>query len=97
MKFYALATIAAYACAYTEIESAFLGYMTEYSKSYSSVAEYEMRLRNFAVKHAFITEHNRSQGEYTYKVGYNKMTDWTEEEYAALLTHMSPGELVSEA
>lgn len=97
MKLYALAAIAAYACAYTEIESAFLGYMTEYSKSYSSVAEYEMRLRNFAVKHAFITEHNRSQGEYTYKVGYNKMSDWTEEEYAALLTHMSPGELVSEA
>lgn len=97
MKLYALAAIAASACAYTEIESAFLGYMTEYSKSYSSVAEYEMRLRNFAVKHAFITEHNRSQGEYTYKVGYNKMSDWTEEEYAALLTHMSPGELVSEA
>ena len=97
MKSFILAAVASSAMALSEIESAFLGYITQYGKSYSSVAEYEMRLRNFAVKHAFITEHNRSQGEYTYKVGYNKMTDWTEEEYAALLTHMSPGELVSEA
>ncbi len=96
MKSFVLAAIAASACAFSEIESAFLGYMTEYGKSYSTVAEYEMRLRNFAVKHAFITEHNANPGEHTFKVGHNKMSDWTQEEYEAILTYTSSGEHIAD-
>ena len=71
--------------ALSEIESAFLGYITQFGKSYSSVAEYEMRLRNFAVKHAVIEAHNET-GE-AYKLGHNKMSDWSEEEYNSILTY----------
>jgi C1A family cysteine protease len=88
MKSFILAAVASSAMALSEIESAFLGYITQYGKSYSSVAEYEMRLRNFAVKHAAIEEHNQS-GE-SYRLGHNKMSDWTEEEYEAILTYQ-PG------
>lgn len=48
--------------------------------------EYEFRLRQFAVKHAFIQEHNAEEG-HTYKAGHNMMSDWTQEEYEAMLTY----------
>jgi C1A family cysteine protease len=88
MKSFILASVAASAMALSEIESAFLGYITQFGKSYSSVAEYEMRLRNFAVKHAVIEAHNET-GE-AYKLGHNKMSDWSEEEYNSILTYQ-PG------
>lgn len=46
--------------------------------------EYEFRLRNFALKHAFIAEHNQIE-ENTYTVGLNHMSDWSDEEYSAIL------------
>jgi C1A family cysteine protease len=69
----------------SEIESAFLGYITEFGKSYSNMAEYEMRLTNFAQKHSVIRAHNAEES--AYKLGHNKMSDWTEEEYASVLTY----------
>ena len=83
MKTIAFAAFVGAAAAMSEIESAFLGYITEYGKSYSSMAEYETRLRNFAVKHAFIQEEN-NQGN-SWVAGHNHMSDWTEEEYKSLL------------
>jgi len=96
MKSVVIACIAASACALSEIESAFLGYITEFGKSYNSVAEYEMRLRNFALKHAFIEEHNANPGEHTYKAGHNKMSDLTQEEVDAMLTYRSSGEHIAD-
>ena len=86
MKSVILACIAASACALSEIESAFLGYITEYGKSYATVAEYEMRLRNFAVTHAFIEESN-NDATLTYKAGHNKFSDYSREEYESMLTY----------
>jgi hypothetical protein len=69
MKSFVLAAIASSAIALSEVESAFLGYITQFGKSYSSVDEYAMRLHNFAQKHQLIEEHNRS-GE-AFKLGHN--------------------------
>jgi C1A family cysteine protease len=69
----------------SEIESAFLGYITEFGKSYSNMAEYEHRLANFAQKHSVIRAHNAENVDY--KLGHNKMSDWTEEEYKSVLTY----------
>jgi len=80
------ATFLVSALAFSEIESAFFGYITQFGKSYSTMEEYELRLRQFAVKHAFIHEHNSEEG-HTYKAGHNIMSDWTEEEYEAMLTY----------
>jgi len=90
-KTFALACLVASACAMSEIESAFLGYITQYGKSYSNLAEYEMRLRNFALKHVQIQEHNATES--AYKVGHNKMSDWTEAEFKAILTYKSEGQI----
>jgi len=69
----------------SEIESAVLGYITEFGKSYSNMAEYEHRLANFAQKHSVIRAHNAENVDY--KLGHNKMSDWTEEEYKSVLTY----------
>jgi len=70
----------------TEIESAFLGYITQFNKAYTSTQEYEMRLRNFAVTHAFIEESN-NDATLTYKAGHNKFSDYSREEYESMLTY----------
>ena len=84
MKYLALAAIVGFTAATSEIESAFLGYITKFGKSYSTMAEYEMRLSNFAQKHSYIQAHNAEESDY--KLGHNKMSDWTEEEYNNILT-----------
>jgi cathepsin L len=93
MKTIAFAAFVGATAAMSEIESAFLGYITEYGKSYSSMAEYETRLRNFAVKHAFIQEEN-NQGN-SWVAGHNHMSDQSDEEVKALLTYRSQGEHVA--
>jgi C1A family cysteine protease len=85
MKTIAIAAIIGAAAAMSEIESEFLGFITKFGKSYKSMAEYEHRLRNFAVNHSFIQEHNVN--EVSYKLGHNNMSDWTDAEYKAILTY----------
>jgi len=70
----------------SETESAFLGFITQYGKSYSSLAEYEHRFMQFARSHAAIVEHN-TDAEARFTLGHNQMSDWTEEEYKGLLTY----------
>ena len=89
MKSYTLALLAASVSALSEIESAFLGYITQFGKSYQSVADYELRLREFAVKHAYIQEHNQTDSNY--KLGHNKFSDWTDAEYKAILNYKPTG------
>merc|ERR1712127_156600 len=85
MKTFALACLVASTLAMSEIESAFLGYITEFGKSYSNMAEYEHRLTNFALMHSVIVAHNKTESHF--KLGHNKMSDWTEEEYKSILTY----------
>jgi len=80
-----LAAVVGSAMALSEIESAFLGYITQYGKSYTNVAEYESRLRTFAMKHSFIQAENKVND---YKLGHNKFSDWTQEEYESILTYV---------
>ena len=89
MKSYTLALLTASVSALSEIESAFLSYITHFGKSYTSVADYEHRLRQFAVKHAYISEHNSTLSNY--KLGHNQFSDWTDAEYKEILTYKPTG------
>ena len=84
MKSFATLALAAAVSASTEVESAFMGYITQYGKSYSSVAEYNFRLEQFARNHAAVVAHNMTES--SFQLGFNKMSDWTEAEYKAILT-----------
>jgi len=83
-SFVALALVSA-ASAMSEVESAFLGYITQFGKSYGTVAEYQFRLEQFARNHADVIAHNLTES--SFKLGFNKMSDWSQAEYKALLTY----------
>ena len=87
--FFALA-LAGAVTATTEVESAFMGYITQYGQSYGTVAESEHRLEQFARNHALVLEHNASDS--TFELGFNTMSDWTHEEYTARLTYQPMAE-----
>ena len=87
MKIAAAALIGAVS-ALTEVEFEFLQYVAKYGKTYASMAEYEQRLANFTEKHEFIQNHDPNS---TYTVGHNKMSDWSQEEYEAMLTYIAQG------
>jgi len=77
------------ASALSEVEFEFMNYIAQFGKTYANIAEYEMRLAEFTKKHEFIQEHNA--GDHQYTAGHNKMSDWTDEEYKAILTYKSEG------
>ena len=85
MKYLAVAALASYVAATSEVEAAFFGYITQYGKSYGSMEEYEFRLAQFARKHQIIAEHNAKES--SFKLGHNNMSDWSEAEYEAILTY----------
>ena len=58
MKFFAALALVGSAFASSEIESAFLGYITQFGKSYGSVAEYQFRMTQFARNYASVISHN---------------------------------------
>jgi len=53
----------------TEVESAFMAYIVQFNKSYSTVDEYGFRLSHFARNHANIIEHNASDSSFA--LGHN--------------------------
>jgi len=63
-----------------------MGYITEHGKNYETLAEYQHRLEVFTHKHNLIQAHN-AMGE-SYTLGHNKFSDWTDEEYNAILTYL---------
>jgi hypothetical protein len=92
--FFALALAGAVSAApLNDIEHKFMGYMTQYGKSYGTIAEYAFRLEQFTRNHIAVTEHNADETQ-TFKLGYNHMSDWTQEEYSHLLTYIpqTPGD-----
>jgi len=93
MKTFAIAALVASTQALSEIESSFLGYISQFGKTYSTMAEYEHRLHQFAQKTTLINEHNATES--SYKLGYNQFSDWTQEEYEAILTLQSEGNHVA--
>jgi len=85
MKTIAIAAFVGAATAMTEIESAFLGWITEHGKSYTSVEEYGFRLSQFVRAHHEILEHNATES--SFYLAHNHMSDWTEAEYKGILNH----------
>ena len=58
MKSYLAITLAGAVSAATEAESAFMAYITEFNKSYTSLAEFELRFEQFARNRSIVIAHN---------------------------------------
>jgi cathepsin L len=86
MKTFIAIALAGAVSAIDPVEQKFIGYITQYGKSYGTVEEYKFRLEQFARNNAIVEEHNSKSTE-TFKLGYNNMSDWTESEYKKMLTY----------
>jgi len=85
MKFFAIALFAAAASA----SSDFLTHVAEFGLSYGTIEEYNFRSTNFQNMDKIIQEHNATKS--TYKLGHNKMSTWTNQEYKKLLGRAKTG------
>jgi hypothetical protein len=72
----------------TEDEMEYIRYVSKFGKAYSSVEEYGRRALIYIQNKAKIVEANARNGV-TYKLGFNKFSDWTKEEYRNLLKYKS--------
>merc|ERR1712151_193373 len=71
----------------------FINYVSKYNKTYESVEEFDHRFEQWLRVHMFIKVNNSSR-EATHVAGHNKFSDWSEEEFKAMMglkSHESAG------
>ena len=90
MQSFAFATLVSAVVAIRADEFSFMNYAAQYNKVYEDVAEFAMRLERFKHNHRIITEHNSSNSA-NFNLGENQFTDWTDEEYKAILGYVRGG------
>lgn len=73
-----------------EEQSAFLQHMAQYQRTYSNLEEMKMRFANFKENLKYINEEN-TKG-HTYELGTNQFSDWSFEEYKAILGARVPAD-----
>ena len=89
MKYFAIAALASAAAAISADELNFLNYAARFNKVYEEIEEYALRLEQFIYWHKIINDHNATNGP-SFELGHNQFSDWTDEEYAAILTFRNP-------
>ena len=86
MKSFIALSIAAVAYAVeTENNFKFMQFVSKFAKNYATVEEWMTRLKNWLVVEDFIEAHNATES--SYKLGHNKFSDWSVEEYEGFLTY----------
>ena len=90
MKSFAFAALASAAAAISEDELSFMNYAARFNKIYEDVEEFAVRLERFIHWHRIISEHNSTDGanglfHKNFKLGHNQFSDWTDDEYVAIL------------
>ena len=89
MKSYAFAVLASAAAAISADTLEFVNYAARYNKAYDVVNEFKSRSELFEQNHKLISEHNSTKGQ-NFLFGHNQFSDWTDEEYQAILTYKVP-------
>jgi len=79
MKTFAALSILGVASATDAYTQKYMQYLSNQSKSYNSIEEFDMRLQNFIAIDKFIEEWN-AQEDKTHTVGHNFISDWTQAE-----------------
>ena len=85
MKSFVAAAMAGFAAAtpMSAMDYKFIEYVAHWGKSYATVEEYNARQAIFAAKDVEMLAENASQNSYV--LAHNRMSDWTEAEYKAIL------------
>jgi len=90
MKSFALALFAGAAVAVKPTEFKFMQHLAKFAKSYLEVEEFNARLAFFEARDAIIEASNAIEANFT--LGHNQFSDWSREEYTAMLGAKSPME-----
>ena len=81
MKAFATAITMSVASALDELK--YINYLAKFGKEINSVEEFATRLVHFSTLDEHIEEHNA--GNHNYTLGHNQFSDWSREEYKAIL------------
>ena len=85
----AFAALASAAAAISADELNFINYAAHFNKIYEDVEEFAVRLERFIFWDRLINEHNYTNGA-NFILGHNQFSDWTNDEYAAILGFVEP-------
>lgn len=69
-------------------ETKFQAYLAQFNKGYTTMEEYEMRLKLFKNSLRIVEEHNSKKS--SYKMGLNEFSDMTDEEFRQAYTWNGP-------
>ena len=89
MKSYAFAALVSAAAAISADELEFVNYAARFNKAYENMREYAIRFERFNHHHNLISEHNATEANFT--IGHNQFSDWSDDEYKAILGYVSVG------
>ena len=89
MNSFTFAALASVAAAMSSDELEFLNYVARYNKVYEEIEEFALRFERFVYWHRIINDHNASNGQ-NFILGHNQFSDWTNEEYVAILRYVEP-------
>jgi len=64
----------------------FVQWVSKHGKSYPTVEEYTVRFANWIKKNEWLVNHRATAVDATYTVDHNQFSDWSEEEFQAILT-----------
>ena len=85
MNSFTFAALASAVAAISGDELEFANYAARYNKVYEDIKEFAVRLENFSYWHRVINDHNSTNGD-NFTLGHNQFSDWSNKEYAAILT-----------
>ena len=83
MQSIAFAALTSAAAAMSTDNLDFANYAARFNKFYENTEEFMARFERFVHHHRLINEHNATKANFT--LGHNQFSDWTDEEYKAIL------------
>ena len=89
MKHFALSVLVAATAAIGTDELQFVNYAARFNKAYENVEEFTARSESFKHWDRIISEHNSTNGT-NFTLGHNQFSDWTDDEYEAILRWVGP-------
>ena len=89
MYSFAIAALVTATAAISADKLEFLNYASRYNKVYEEIEEFALRFEQFMLWERIINDHNATNGA-NYVLGHNQFSDWTGEEYVAILGYIDP-------
>ena len=90
MKSFALALTVGAVSAITSSELNYINHLAKFGRDIGERSEFEARLARFTEMDNEIVAHNSQNGSFT--LGHNQFSDWTHEEYKAILGYKKEGD-----